>query len=456
MLQIYKPNGATINLMGVPHISGDTALRPFRYLYSYKIDEGIFVYNFLTGELLLLTDEEYSTFNNKIDINSELGRSLFEKWFLVPAEHDDVNLVNQVRTLLKTVVYSNTEAPIRQFTILPTTACNARCFYCFELGRSQIDMDEKTANDVADYILRKGRKDKIRLRWFGGEPLYNSKPIDIICEKIRDAGVQYTAEIISNGYLFDDENVRKAKELWNATDIQITLDGTEEIYNRCKNFIYNDGRSAFKIVNDNIERILKAGIIVKVRMNMDSHNEEDLYKLADYLQERFGKYENFFYYVHLLFEDSSKVQLERTDIERHMMIQKFFAFEDYIYKKQNHFPTRTVKKLIQYNQCMADDPTTTSVLPDGKLGKCEHYSDTDFWGSIYDDKIDYTVIEDFKRVKYLGKQCDECNLYPVCMQLIRCAQTIPDRCDDVDKRLFYRNIDKYISSSYRIYKQNNP
>ena len=78
-------------------------------------------------------------------------------------------------------------------------------------------MNEKTANDVADYIINasKGNSD-IKLRWFGGEPLYNAKIIDIICRKLKNCNVSYTSEIISNGYLFDDENVFKAASLWNT------------------------------------------------------------------------------------------------------------------------------------------------------------------------------------------------------------------------------------------------
>ena len=104
---------------------------------------------------------------------------------------------------------------------------------------------------------------------------------------------------------------------------------------------------------------------------------------------------------------------------------------------------------------MADDCATTTIMPDGELGKCEHYSDTDFWGSIYSDKIDRSVIEDFRRAKYLGEHCDKCRLYPLCYQLIRCAQTIPDRCDEVDKMLHYRNVERAIRETYRIYIQNN-
>lgn len=450
---IHNAHGATFALLGEQKIVKDTTYRPLSYIYDLDTDDGKLVYNFMTGELLFLTIEEYKSLHSSIDINNEVMQQLIKKWFVVPQDHNDPLLSRQIKQFLSQLVYNNTDAPMRIFTILPTTDCNARCFYCFELGRSRKDMSEKTAEDVADYIIRVSKGvETIRLRWFGGEPLYNSKAIDIICKKLKDAGVNFYSNFVSNGYLFNEENVKKGKELWNINDVQITLDGTEEIYNRCKAFIYRDGRSAFKVVTDNIERLLKANVGVKIRMNMDAHNKEDLYKLTDYLDNRFRGYKKFFYYVHLLFEDSGKVQMERNEFERHQMIQDFFDFEDYLRNKQEFYPTKTVKHLMQYHQCMADDPTTTIISPDGELGRCEHYSDTDFWGSIYNNQINHEVVKDFRRTKYLGKACDECVMYPMCMQLIRCAQTIPDRCDAMDKRVFFRHINRCIFNTYAIYK----
>lgn len=455
MKNIYEAHGATLLLLGEQKISNDTKYRPLTFLRTIDVNDGKLVYNFMTGELILLSYFEYDEFQNCSSVDSKLVRLLIRKWFIVPQDHDDANLSRQLKQLLSTIVHNNTDAPMRIFTILPTTDCNARCFYCFELGRSRKDMTEKTASDVANYIITSSKgADKIKLRWFGGEPLYNSKVIDIICTKLHDANINFFSNFVSNGYLFDDEAIKRGKEIWNINDVQITLDGTEEIYNRCKAFIYRDGRSAFKVVTDNMERLLEADIGVKVRMNMDAHNEQDLYKLADYLSERFGKYNKFLYYVHLLFEDSGKVQMERSDFERHEMIRKFFAFDDYVRSKQN-YPLRTVKKLVQYNQCMADDPTTTIISPDGELGRCEHYSDTDFWGSIYSKEINQDVIDDFKRTKYLGTLCDKCAMYPMCIQLIRCAQTIPNRCDDVDKQLHNRTIDRIILETYDLYNKEN-
>ena len=47
-------------------------------------------------------------------------------------------------------------------------------------------MSEKTAEDVAAYILRTRKRSKItNIEWFGGEPLCNKKVITIICDILK-------------------------------------------------------------------------------------------------------------------------------------------------------------------------------------------------------------------------------------------------------------------------------
>lgn len=63
----------------------------------------------------------------------------------------------------------------------------------------------------------------------------------------------------SNGYIFNDELVEKAKNEWKLKNIQITLDGTRDVYNKAKNYysendsnIYNH---AGKYVNEDISSL---------------------------------------------------------------------------------------------------------------------------------------------------------------------------------------------------------
>ena len=47
---------------------------------------------------------------------------------------------------------------------------------------------------------------------------------------------------------------------------------------------------------------------------------------------------------------------------------------------------------IKYAQCMADNDSSMAITPDGHIGKCEHFSEDYFVGSIYDKNLKYTKI----------------------------------------------------------------
>ena len=69
----------------------------------------------------------------------------------------------------------------------------------------------------------------------------------------------------------------------NLSNVQITLDGTEETYNKTKRFIYKDDPSPFKTVIYNIHNLLFNNISVTIRLNVDNNNADDIEKLLYYL-----------------------------------------------------------------------------------------------------------------------------------------------------------------------------
>ena len=191
------------------------------------MDGGVLVFHTLTRALLLLTPEEYAAPDNLPELR--------DGWFRVPQEMDDMKYADQVRFIRRTM--QKEPEHITSYTIFTTTDCNARCFYCYEMGRSRIPMSDETAHKAAAYIAAHCGGEKVHLHWFGGEPLFNKQVIDIICTDLTEKGIVYESMMISNGYLFDGATVEQAVSHWKLKSVQITLDGTEEIYNRSKAFI---------------------------------------------------------------------------------------------------------------------------------------------------------------------------------------------------------------------------
>ena len=95
--------------------------------------------------------------------------------------------------------------------------------------------------------------------------------------------------------------VSKAKAEWNLKKVQIALDGTEEVYNRIK--AYEDSsQNAFERVLGNMDTLLETGIRVRVRLNMDSKNAEDICELIDLLGKRYKGKKGFSAYIEKLLQ----------------------------------------------------------------------------------------------------------------------------------------------------------
>ena len=115
---------------------------------------------------------------------------LINHWFLVPIKYDEEAILSIIKERECTIITDTYLDHPEHFTILTTSACNARCFYCYELGlKNKTHMSLETAEKVAKYIIKHAPKDRsVTLDWFGGEPLFNHKMISIISSRVRSAG----------------------------------------------------------------------------------------------------------------------------------------------------------------------------------------------------------------------------------------------------------------------------
>lgn len=412
MQSILPSSGNIMKILGKAK-PAENELRWMTYVLARPVEDGILLFHVLTREMLLLTRDEYEAPDNVPELR--------EKWFLVPQEMNDRKYADHVRFIRKTV--HKKPEHITSYTIFTTTDCNARCFYCYEMGRSRIPMSVETAHKVAAYIAKHcGDKKKVSLGWFGGEPLFNKGVIDIICNDLVASGIEYRSGMVSNGYLFDDDTVRQAVELWKLTWVQITLDGTEEVYNQSKAYIYKNSKSPYQIVLDNIGKLLESGIRVHVRMNMDRHNAEDLFVLADILHERFAGKDKLSVYSHVLFESEGGLDNIRTDEERHKLYMKQQRLWDRLVE-YDLTAKRYLGKELSVNHCMADSGKSLTVLPNGELGLCEHFSEDNFVGHIDMDGLDEVVVKQFQEQWEATEACEDCTFYPECIRLKKCIES---------------------------------
>ena len=405
------------------------------YCLRVPCESGELWYHNLTGELLLLDDGEVRAAEAGSGPTDELAR----RWFIVPEGYDERALADQVRTVVG--LLQRPGADITRYTVFTTTDCNARCYYCYELGRPRVNMTDAVAHDVAAYIARHCGGKSVKIQWFGGEPLFNHGAIDVITDDLAAAGVDFTSTMVSNAYLFDEAIVQRTVQQWRVQRIQVTLDGTEAVYNRSKAYIYHEG-SPFRRVMDNIGLLLGAGVRVTIRLNMDNGNADDLDALADQLVERFDGCTNLKVYAVLLRDfghsirqfESWQAALDRCKALQERLIGAGVG--------SVHYPQREARA----NQCMADSDIAVTVLPDGRLGKCEHESEENLVGSIYEDALDQDMVDAWKEVVRVP-ECDGCLQYPTCIRLKKCDWHA-DGCTERNRAEMRINLTQKVLNEY--------
>lgn len=339
---------------------------------------------------------------------------------------DDKSSADLVRLVLESL--HQRPEHVTTYHVFTTMDCNARCFYCYEKDRARPTMSVGTAHKTADYIVRHCGGNKVRLAWFGGEPLYNAQVIDLICNDLVERGIGYESSMISNGFLFDEKLIKRAAELWRLRQIQITLDGTEGVYNAVKRYVDAGEKSPYQVVLANIRGLLDAGVRVTVRLNVSRANAKNLLALVDDLEARFAGARLLSVYCAMTneFDGIDIVPMgEDTTKELFWSIKNL----DLRLERAGLLERRGIKAKIPMTQCMADSGGSLTVLPDGHLGLCEHYSEDNFVGSIDSDELDESVVQSFRERVETMPRCATCFEYPTCIRLRKCplsAKCLPE------------------------------
>lgn len=413
MIQISEPDSIVKSLMGKNNCGGSQR-KLSQYVLVKFYSSVVLLYNTLTCEMVSLSINEWE--------NKEDNKTLIEHFFVVGNDLDEFKFARKIKRLRQMVYRAEGKrvmrAPIERFWILTTTDCNARCFYCHEKGIPNMIMNEETSDRIVNYILKQ-RTDNIRIMWYGGEPLMGMNIISRICKNLKDNGITFSSGMISNGYLFDEKSSYVAKTVWNLTDVQITLDGLEDNYNKVKNYVYQNQSSPFLRVLRNIHSLIENGIQVRVRLNLDLYNQGDIEKLVDYLFVEFGSDKNFSMYVAPLMEECLGTKYVRSDENRKRVFSFYKMITDKLMRlnvlTKSYLPTNLKSEM----SCIAVSNVKV-IFPDGQFAFCHDYSE-----GILSGKIDESEPTEEERLRYATcipeeEKCKVCIEYPQCIRLEKC------------------------------------
>ena len=423
-------------------------IRKSQFVYSLYEDGRYLLFHTLTKQLIAVAPHLIGFFLfcrlfPLSTLEEEALSKLYEDYFLVPEGTQESQLYLEIKDIL--VLKEELPKGITHYVILPTTVCNARCFYCFEQGMRYQNMSPETEEDTLRFILRHKPVDSkvVHIHWFGGEPLCATKTIDRISSGLKAAGIEYVVEMTSNGSLFTDELIKKARESWKLVDIQITLDGMAEEYALRKRYI-SSMKNPFNTVIRNIHRLTAAGINVTVRLNVDENNISDIYRVVDYLKEEFSEEERkqLKVYAHSLFgEMGDGLNACPIDTGTEALEARVLEINDYILSQElMPFDLGTLFSLKSH-YCMVTAPECNVLIDSsGQLFACDAMPDYMRYGTVKTD-IDP---EAWKRVTApcsIGGDCEQCVFLPQCTEFSRCPSRIAyDSCFRLEKMKLDREL----------------
>lgn len=332
---------------------------------------------------------------------------LIKARILVDNQEDDLNVY------LADVLKNRYNSSDMALTILPTRGCNFGCIYCYEQDRPNVLMNEQTEKAIVKFVCSNSNLKRLSVVWYGGEPLLNFDSMVRLTKMFKQLNIEYSAKIVSNGYLLTKEKADLMKDLA-IRNIQITFDGSEEIHNQ-RRFLLG-GQPTYRKIMDNLKYLLSINkeITIDIRTNIDRRNKDDYNKFyQDFKSEindkRVTMYPGFV--SDLL---SSECVSPEFNISEGGYKAQFILdiFDKYGIEIKSFLPK------YRRHSCVASKYFAFVIGPEGELYKC--------WGMVGNQKEAIGNVNDgsFDMVKFskyligadytLDSKCLQCEFITLC------------------------------------------
>ena len=370
-----------------------------------KENNGILtVYNTYTNKKVEYSFKDYAKILT-IAFNHET--SLLDAGIVVPIELDEkqriIDEANEACFNYDTL----------QLVIAPTMACCYRCSYCFEYNNlcQNAYMTQETMDNTVEFIRQqveehKGSIKRLKIKWFGGEPLCQKEAIkyltDEIIEKVlKPYHLMYKATIYSNCRLLTEETAIMLKEC-NISNITVTVDGLKSTYVKQKGCTERD----YDITLENIRRAEKILPNITIAINVAKVNKDEVIDTIKYLRE-YGIKGRIYLNRMLCYTDDST---ESNDI----------TYEEFreVCNSVSHMTNVITPALFSRRKCTCEASLDYHYVigHDGHIYRCEHLLNMKDYsiGTVDEGIHNKPVIPDIWVNNKIPEKCLECPIFPIC------------------------------------------
>lgn len=343
-------------------------------------------------------------------------------------------------------------------TIAPTLHCNFACDYCYEASRPPVYMDDGTEKKLIRFVKSVREVKTLFVTWYGGEALLAFDRIRSITEKFKKLKLNYSAALITNGYLLDEAKIRQLENL-KIKKIHITIDGLGDVHNKRRPHI-RDKDSYGKIIQ-NLDSLMKYNEAMKVnviiRVNIDKRNESKYAELYKHLRSRYPGQKIRIYPGFVKNELGACNSTTHELLDRKMQAQfNLKQFRDKGIKGVGFFPSLSIV------ECMARHINSYLIAPRGEMYKC--WTDIGIKEKVVGNLNKKGEFNDRILTRYLTgadsldePECRECFHLPICEG--RCPYDALENKFNAGKfsicHISKGNLNEFLEAHYSIKKSNN-
>ncbi len=399
-------------------------------------DDRLTAFNAFSGALGTFSEGTYRLYekvssgagvNNLSEQEKVVLKELEKAHFIVSGDLDELKAL-QVQMNRRRY-----DSSVLGLTIMPTSACNLNCKYCYEKTT-----DKKMSPEIKSKLLQFVRENvdqtkRLEVTWYGGEPLLEKETIYDLSAKFKEMcnelNCTYSAGIITNGLLLDDETARRLAQDCAVNFCQVTLDGPRDVHNSRRPV--KDGGGSFDIILNNIKDASRH-LEINVRINIDRENEGNYLNLLDELDTAWLKDG---VKIHIgMVEPIGRAKVCADTTSKCLDDKKMAEYQMQFYKEASGRGFRPQFYLVPANVfglCAAEIDRAYVVEPDGNLQKC--------WVTVGDEKervghIETGVPLSSQLLKWVSfdpttmhAECRDCNVLPLCFG--NCVYRALDKID---------------------------
>lgn len=282
-------------------------------------------------------------------------------------------------------------------TIALTYQCNFRCVYCFEDKNEKV-MEKETAREIIDKvakILTEYKYERLRIHYFGGEPLLNMdillylhKGFSILAE---NKGILYQPSITTNGSMLTNELI----SFINFDSIQLTFDGLETTHNNLR--VSDTFR--FEEQVQLIGRILEnSDSRICFRVNLCRQNKSEVIELYQYITEKYGT-------ERIMFSPNRMIKFHNEDTFDMLSIKEY---SDLMIKIKDSISDEYTLPSPERTPCAFVYGNAFSINTDGKCTFCDAVNRED------NHKFKDIDVRTKKKIHF-REECKSCKCLPICL-----------------------------------------